>query len=126
MNRKLAYCKVLINTYFNSITKEQFVKLMPYILKHISNDSDYDYERKLNNIIAITEGHNIPTISDIVINAIKKDIKNLIYNSDVVIVDSIEVIDVDPIDNTATIKYKRTDYDYDNIAKIDYTDYLKK
>ena len=51
MNRKLAYCKVLVNTYFISITKEQFVKLMPYILKHISNDSDYDYERKLNNKI---------------------------------------------------------------------------
>ena len=126
MNRKLAYCNVLVNTYFNSITKEQFVKLMPYILKHISNDSNYDYERKLNNIITIIEGYNLPTINKIDINAIKKDIKNLIYNSDAVIIDTIEVIDVDPIDNTATIKYKRTDYDYDNTAKVDYTDYLKK
>ena len=126
MNRKLAYCNVLVNTYFNSITKEQFVKLMPYILKHISNDSDYDYERKLNNIISIIEGRNIPTIYDIDINAIKKDIKILIYDSDAVIIDTIEVIDVDPIDNTATVKYKRTNYEYDNTAKIDYTDYLKK
>lgn len=126
MNRKLAYCNVLVNTYFNNITKEQFVKLMPYILKHISNGSDYEYERKLNNIIAIIEGCNIPTISDIVISTIKENIKDFIYNSDVVIIDSIEVIDIDPIDNTATIKYKRTDYDYDNTAKIDYTDYLKK
>ena len=126
MNRKLDCYKVLIDTYFNSITKEQFVKLMPYILKHISNDSDYEYERKLNNIIAITEGRNIPTISDIVINAIKENVKDFIYNSDVVIIDSIEVIDIDPIDNTVTIKYKRTDYDYYNTDKIDYTDYLKK
>ena len=99
---------------------------MPYILKHISNDSDYDYERKLNNIISIIEGRNIPTIYDIDINAIKKDIKILIYDSDAVIIDTIEVIDVDPIDNTATVKYKRTNYEYDNTAKIDYTDYLKK
>ena len=126
MNRKLACYEVLVNTYFNSITKEQFVKLMPYILKHISNDSDYDYERKLNNIISIIEGRNIPTIYDIDINAIKKDIKILIYDSDAVIIDTIEVIDVDPIDNTATVKYKRTNYEYDNTAKIDYTDYLKK
>ena len=126
MNRKLAYCNVLVNTYFNSITKEQFVKLMPYILKHISGDSNYDYERKLNNIIAIIEGRNIPTINSIDINAIKKDIKNLIYDSDAVIIDTIEVIDIDPIDNTATIKYKRTNYEYDNTAKVDYTDYLKK
>ena len=126
MNRKLAYCNVLVNTYFNSITKEQFVKLMPYILKHISNGSDYEYERKLNNIISIIEGCNIPTISDIVISTIKENIKDFIYNSDVVIIDSIEVIDIDPIDNTATIKYKRTDYDYDNTVNIDYTDYLKK
>lgn len=126
MNRKLACYEVLINNYFNNITKEQFVKLMPYILKHISNNSDYEYERKLNNIIAIIEGCNIPTISDIVISTIKENIKDFIYNSDVVIVDTIEVIDIDPIDNIATIKYKRTDYDYDNTAKVDYTDYLKK
>lgn len=126
MNRKLAYCKVLVNTYFNSITKEQFVKLMPYILKHISNDSDYDYERKLNNIITIIEGYNIPTINNIDINAIKKDIKNLIYDSDVVIMDTIKIIDIDPIGNTATIKYKRTDCNYDNTISFDYTDYLKK
>lgn len=126
MNRKLDCYKVLINTYFNSLTKEQFVKLMPYILKHIGNDSDYEYERKLNNIISIIEGRNIPTISDIVISTIKENIKDFVYNSDVVIIDSIEVIDVDPIDNTATIKYKRTDYDYDNTVKVDYTDYLKK
>ena len=126
MNRKLKCYDVLVNTYFNNITKEQFVKLMPYILKHISNDSDYDYERKLNNIIAITEGRNIPTISDIVISTIKENINDFIYNSDKVIIDSIEVIDIDPIDNTATIKYRRTDYDYYNTDKIDYTDYLKK
>lgn len=126
MNRKLDCYKVLINNYFNNITKEQFVKLMPYILKHISNDSDYEYERKLNNIISIIEGRNIPTISDIIISSIKENIKDFIYNSDVVIIDSIEVIDIDPIDNTATIKYKRTDYDYDNTVKVDYTDYLKK
>lgn len=126
MNRKLDCYKVLINNYFNNITKEQFVKLMPYILKHISNGSDYEYERKLNNIISIIEGRNIPTISDIVVSTIKENIKDFIYNSDVVIVDTIEVIDVDPIDNTVTIKYKRTDYDYDNTAKVDYTDYLKK
>ena len=126
MNRKLACYEVLINTYFNNITKEQFVKLMPYILKHISNDSEYEYERKLNNIVSIIEGYNIPTIDDIDVNAIKKDISNLIYNSDVVIIDTIEVIDVDPIDNTATIKYKRTDYNYNNTDKVDYTDYLKK
>ena len=28
--------------------------------------------------------------------------------------------------NNVTIKYKRTDCDYDSIAKIDYSDYLKK
>lgn len=126
MNRKLACYEVLTNNYFNNITKEQFVKLMPYILKHISNNSDYEYERKLNNIIAIIEGCNIPTISDIDINAIKKDIKNLIYDSNAVIIDTIEIIDIDLIDNTITVKYKRTDYDYDNTAKVDYTDYLKK
>lgn len=126
MNRKLDCYKVLINNYFNNITKEQFVKLMPYILKHISNDNDYEYERKLNNIISIIEGRNIPTISDIIISSIKENIKDFIYNSDVVIIDSIEVIDIDPIDNTATIKYKRTDYDYDNTVKVDYIDYLKK
>lgn len=125
MNRKLACYEVLINTYFNNITKEQFVKLMPYILKHISNDSEYEYERKLNNIVSIIEGYNIPTIDDIDINAIKKDISNLIYNSDVVIIDTINITDIDPIDNTATIKYKRTDYNYDSTAKVDYTDYLK-
>ena len=126
MNRKLACYEVLVNAYFNTLTKEQLVKLMPYILKHISNDSDYEYERKLNNIIAITEGRNIPTISDIIISSIKENIKDFIYNSDVVIIDSIEIIDVDPIDNTVTIKYKRTDYDYDNTVKVDYTEYLKK
>lgn len=126
MNRKLSCYEVLVNAYFNSLTKEQLVKLMLYILKHISNDSDYEYERKLNSIIAITEGCNIVTIYDIDINAIIKDIKNIIYNSDEVIIDSIEVIDVDPIDNAATIKYKRTNYDYDNTVKVDYTDYLKK
>lgn len=126
MNRKLDCYKVLVNTYFNNITKEQFVKLMPYILKHISNNNDYEYERKLNNIISIIEGRNIPTISDIIISSIKENIKDFIYNSDVVIVDSIEVIDIDPIDNTATIKYKRTDHDYDNTTNVDYTDYLKK
>lgn len=126
MNRKLNCYEVLVNTYFNSITKEQFVKLMPYILKHISNDSDYYYERKLNNIITIIEGYNIPTINSIDINAIKNDIKNLIYNSDLVAMDTIKITNIDPIGNTATIKYKRTDCDYDNTISFDYTDYLKK
>lgn len=126
MNTTLNCYKVLIDLYFKSITKEKFVKLMPYILKHISNDSDYEYERKLNNIITIIEGHDIPTTSDIDIDAIKSNIKDLIYNGDKVITDTIEIIDIDPIDNSIIIKYKRTDYNYDSTAKIDYTEYLKK
>ena len=96
------------------------------ILNHFKIDSEYRYEELVNNIVNIIGGDKLPTIEDIDINLVKDNVDNFTYKSEEVDRESIEISNIDNIDNTIKIVYKCKDNDYKNNDRIQYTDYLKK
>ena len=66
------------------------------------------------------------TIDDIDIELVKADISNFTYKSEEIDKDSIEISNIDNINNTVKILYKRKNEDYKNNSIAEYTNYLKK
>ena len=116
----------LIDVFLQNAEKEDLIRGIKQILNHLKIDSEYRYEELVNNIVNIIGGDKIPTIDDIDINLIKDNIDDVIYKPEEVDKDSIEISDIDIIDNTVKIMYKRESNDYKNNDRIKYTDYLKK
>lgn len=116
----------LINVFLQNAEQEDLIRGIKQILNHLKIENSYNYEEVLNNIINIIGGDKITTIEDIDIDLIKANIYDVIYRPEEVDKDSIEISDINTIDNTVKIMYKREGNDYKNNDRIKYTDYLKK
>lgn len=116
----------LIDVFLQNAEQEDLIRGIKEILNHFKIDSEYRYEELVNNIINIIGGDKLPTINDIDINLVKDNVDNFTYKSEEVDRESIEISNIDNIDNTIKIVYKREGNDYKNNDRIKYTDYLKK
>ena len=116
----------LIDVFLQNAEQEDLIRGIKEILNHFKIDSEYRYEELVNNIVNIIGGDKLPTIEDIDINLIKDNVDNLTYKSEEVDRESIEISDIDVIDSTVKITYKREGNDYNSNDRIKYTDYLKK
>ena len=116
----------LIDVFLKNAEKEDLIRGIKEILNHFKIDSEYRYEELVNNIVNIIGGDKLLTIEDIDINLVKDNVDNFTYKSEEVDRESIEISDIDNIDNTIKIVYKREGNDYKNNDRIKYTDYLKK
>ena len=116
----------LIDVFLQNAEQEDLIKGIKEILNHFKIDSEYRYEELVNNIVNIIGGDKLLTIEDIDINLVKDNVDNFTYKSEEVDRESIEISNIDNIDNTIKIVYKRKNNDYKNNDRIKYTDYLKK
>ena len=116
----------LIDVFLQNAEQEDLIRGIKEILNHFKIDSEYRYEELVNNIVNIIGGDKLITIEDIDINLIKDNVDKFTYKSEEVDRESIEISNIDNIDNTIKIVYKRKDNDYKNNDRIQYTDYLKK
>lgn len=116
----------LIDVFLQNAEQEDLIRGIKEILNHFKIDSEYCYEELVNNIVNIIGGDKLPTIEDIDINLVKDNVDNFTYKSEEVDRESIEISNIDNIDNTIKIVYKREGNDYKNNDRIQYTDYLKK
>ena len=115
----------LIDVFLQNAEQEDLIRGIKEILNHFKIDSEYRYEELVNNIVNIIGGDKLPTIEDIDINLVKDNVDRFTYKSEEVDRESIEISNIDNIDNTIKIVYKRKDNDYKNNDRIQYTDYLK-
>ena len=116
----------LIDVFLQCAEQNDLIRGIKEILNHFKIDSEYRYEELVNNIVNIIGGDKLPTIEDIDINLIKDNVDKFIYKSEEVDKESIEISNIDNIDNTIKIVYKRKDNDYKNNSIVEYTNYLKK
>ena len=116
----------LIDVFLQNAEQEDLIRGIKEILNHFKIDSEYRYEELVNNIVNIIGGDKLPTIEDIDINLVKDNVDKFTYKSEEVDRESIEISNIDNIDNTIKIVYKRKGNDYNNNDRIQYTDYLKK
>lgn len=116
----------LIDVFLQNAEQEDLIRGIKEILNHFKIDSEYRYEELVNNIVNIIGGDKLPTIEDIDINLVKDNVDKFTYKSEEVDRESIEISNIDNIDNTIKILYKRQGNDYKNNDRIQYTDYLKK
>ena len=116
----------LIDVFLQNADQEDLIRGIKEILNHFKIDSEYRYEELVNNIVNIIGGDKLLTIEDIDINLVKDNVDNFTYKSEEVDRESIEISNIDNIDNTIKIVYKRKGNDYKNNDRIQYADYLKK
>ena len=116
----------LIDVFLQNAEQEDLIRGIKEILNHFKIDSEYRYEELVNNLVNIIGGDKLVTISDIDIELIKANISNFTYNSEEIDKDSIEISNIDNINNTIKILYKRKNEDYKNNSIAEYTNYLKK
>lgn len=114
----------LIDTFLKNASKNDLIRGIKQFFKYLEND--YRYEELVNNIINIIGGDTLTTIDDIDLELIKANIDKLLYKSEEIDKDSIEISNIDNIGKTVKITYKRNDNDYQTCNTIDYIDYLKK
>lgn len=116
----------LIDVFLQNAKQEDLIRGIKEILNHFKIDSEYRYEELANNIVNIIGGDKLPSIEDIDINLVKDNVDKFTYKSEEVDRESIEISNIDNIDNTIKIVYKRKGNDYKNNDRLDYTNYLKK
>ena len=116
----------LINVFLQNAKQDDLIRGIKQILNHFKIDSEYRYEELVNNIVNIIGGDKLITTEDIDINLIKDNVDNFTYKSEEVDRESIEISNIDNIDNTIKILYKRKNEDYKNNTIVEYTNYLKK
>ena len=116
----------LIDVFLQNAEQEDLIRGIKQIFNHLKIENSYNYEEVLNNIVNIIGGDKLTTIEDIDIDLIKDNIDDVIYRPEEVDKDSIEISDINNIDNTIKIMYKRENNDYKNNDRIKYIDYLKK
>lgn len=116
----------LIDIFLQNAEQEDLIKAIKEIFNHFKFENEYKYEDLVNNVINIIGGDKFISIDDIDIELIKDNISNITYRSEEVNKDSIKISDIDIIDNTVKIAYRRTTSDYDTYDRVKYNDYLKK
>ena len=118
--------KKLIDVFLQNAEQEDLIKGIKEILNHFKLENEYRYEQLVNNLVNIIGGDKLVTVDDIDIELVKADISNFTYKADEIDKDSIEISDIDNINNTIKILYKRKNEDYKNNTVTEYTNYLKK
>lgn len=116
----------LIDAFLKNAKQDDLIKGIKEILKHFKIENEYRYEQLVNNLVNIIGGDKLITISDIDIELVKANISNFTYKSEEIDKDSIEISDIDHIDKTVKILYKRQGNDYKSNERLEYADYLKK
>ena len=116
----------LIDVFLQNAEQEDLIRGIKQILNHLRIESEYRYEEVVNNIVNIIGGDKLTTIEDIDIDLIKDNMDRISYRTEEIDKDSIELSDIDVIDSTIKITYKREGNDYNSNDRIKYTDYLKK
>ena len=116
----------LIDLFLQHAKQDDLIRGIKEIFKHFKIENEYQYEQLINNLVNIIGGDKIITINDIDIELIKTNISNLTYKSEEIDKDSIEIVDIDNIDRTVKIAFKRKDDNYNINSVLEYTDYLKK
>ena len=116
----------LIDVFLQNAEQEDLIRGIKQILNHLKIENSYNYEEVFNNIVNIIGGDKLITIEDIDIDLIKANIDKILYRTEEINKDSIEISDIDIIDNTVKIVYNREGNDYNSNDRINYTDYLKK
>ena len=116
----------LIDVFLQNAKQEDLIKGIKEILNHFKLENEYRYEQLVNNLVNIIGGDKLVTVDDIDIELVKADISNFIYKADEIDKDSIEISNIDNINNTIKILYKRKNEDYKNNTVAEYTNYLKK
>lgn len=116
----------LIDVFLQNAEREDLIRGIKQILNHLKIENSYNYEEVFNNIVNIIGGDKLITIEDIDIDLIKANIDKILYRTEEINKDSIEISDIDIIDNTVKIVYNREGNDYNSNDRINYTDYLKK
>ena len=116
----------LIDVFLQCAEQKDLIKGIKQLLNHFKLENEYQYEELINNLINIIGGDKPITIDDIDIELIKSNISKFTYRSEEVNKDSIKISDIDVINSTVKITYRRTTNDYDNYDRIKYIDYLKK
>ena len=116
----------LIDVFLQNAEQEDLIRGIKQILNHLKIESEYRFEEVVNNIVNIIGGDKLTTIDDIDIDLIKDNMDRISYRTEEIDKDSIELSDIDVIDSTIKITYKREGNDYNSNDRIKYTDYLKK
>lgn len=117
--------KKLIDVFLTTLSKEELIKGINILFNHFKIDSEYNYENRINNFINILVDNKIPTIEDIDINLLKENIETDIYKGDQINKDSIEILDIDPLDNSIKIRFTKINNNYSYTEIIPYDKYLK-
>ena len=116
----------LIDVFLQCAEQKDLIKGIKQILNHFKLENEYQYEELVDNLVNIIGGDKPITIDDIDIELIKSNISKFTYKSEEVNKDSIKISDIDVINSTVKITYRRTTSDYDSYDRIKYIDYLKK
>ena len=116
----------LIDVFLQNAGKDDLIRGIKEILTHFKSENEYTYEEVVNNLINIIGGDKLTTIDDIDIDLIKDNISSFTFKPEEVDKDSIKISDIDVINSTVKITYRRTTSDYDTYDRIKYIDYLKK
>ena len=116
----------LIDVFLQNAEQEDLIRGIKEIFNHLRIESEYRYEELVNNLVNIIGGDKLVTISDIDIELIKANISNFTYNSEEIDKDSIEISDIDNIEKTVRILFKRGNNNYKSNERTEYTDYLIK
>lgn len=116
----------LIDVFLQNAEQKDLIKGIKQILNHFKLENEYQYEKLVNNLVNIIGGDKLTTINDIDIELVKTNMSNITYNLEEINRDSIKISDIDIINNTIKITYRRKNNNYDTYDRIEYTDYLKK
>ena len=116
----------LIDVFLQCAEQKDLIKAIKQIFNHFKFENEYKYEELVHNTINIIGGDTLVTIKDIDINLIKDNIDDIIYKPEEIDKDSIEISDIDNIEKTVRILFKRGNYNYKSNERTEYTDYLKK
>ena len=116
----------LIDVFLQNAEQEDLIRGMKEIFNHFKLENEYQFEEIVNNIVNIIAGDKLVDIEDIDIDLIKANMDRVSYRPEEINKDSIEISDIDNINNTVKILYKRKTEDYKNNTIAEYTNYLKK
>ena len=116
----------LIDVFLQCAEQKDLIKAIKEIFNHFKLENEYQYEDLVNNVINIIGGDKLISIDDIDIELVKANIGNITYRSEEINKDSIKISNIDTIDNTVKIAYRRTTSDYNTYDRIKYINYLKK
>lgn len=115
----------LINMFLQNVEQEDLIRGVKELLNHLKIQSNYAFEKQVNNFINIVGGDKPISINDIDIEFIKSNIDKFVYKSEEINKDSIKISNIDTIDNSFEIVYKRNEDNYNSTFTIDYDSYVE-